>query len=302
MNEAAREIASEAEEMGLRLRLHAHAVDSDEQLGIGADEPVVAASVFKIPVALEVARQAAAGQLDLDRRITIDPADLTPGSTGLATLRGPVTLSINDLAILMLSVSDNGATDLLLQLIDHGSLHDLLAGLGLTRTALPQNCAEIIRSIGDDLGLEYADAETALAGKDPAALQRLRALDPAQTCRTTARETSTLLRAIWRDEAAIATACAQVRHWMSHQAWQHRLASGFEDDVVVVGKTGTLPGVRNEAGVVTYPDGASYAVSVFLRDNDFRSRSSDRDSFIGWAARQAIEQLRLVHSPVPAHR
>lgn len=200
-----------------------------------------------------------------------------------------------------LSVSDNIATDLLIELVGRSGLHSLTDDLGLSQTVLSQNCAEIIRSVGEDLGLGYTDDESALAGVDPARLRTLRALDPHRTSRSTARETVQLLSAIWLDQLDPPGAAALVREWMSHQVWEHRLASGFDDEIGVVGKTGTLPGLRNEAGIVTYPDGRRYAVAVFTSADDFRSRSTARDHFVGRAARLAVEGLRR-HEGQPMRR
>ncbi|GAA2810259.1 serine hydrolase [Kribbella solani] len=291
-DKVAQDIRAAAAAAGVRIWLHARSLSSGQEVGVAADEPVVLASVLKIAVAVELARQAARGRIGLDERITLRPAELTPSPSGLGVLSGPVTLPIRDLAVLMLSLSDNAATDVLIARLGAKSLDLLTEELGLTQTAIPEDCAAIIRSVGEDLGLGYTDDESALDGVDPARLRTLRALDPTRTCRSTARETVQLLTAVWRDQVDPPEAAALVRAWMSHQAWEHRLASGFDDEITVVGKTGTLPGLRNEAGVVTYPDGRDYAVAVFTRDDDFRSRSSARDHFLGRAARMAVEELR----------
>ncbi|GAA3584821.1 hypothetical protein GCM10022222_81830 [Amycolatopsis ultiminotia] len=103
-----------------------------------------------------------------------------------------------------------------------------------------------------------------------------------------------LLGLIWRNEAAPSAACADVRRWMGLQLWPHRLRAGFPDDgIQVAGKTGTLPAVGNEVGVVEYPDGGRYAVAVFTRAEDTRSRVPERDAFIGFAAAEAIRWLRV---------
>ncbi len=91
-------------------------------------------------------------------------------------------------------------------------------------------------------------------------------LDPAATNRSTPRDMTRLLGAIWWDEACAPEYAASMRRLLGLQVWPHRLASGFPfDDVHVVGKTGSLPTVRNEVGVVEYPDGGRYAVAVFTR-------------------------------------
>ncbi|WP_020672519.1 serine hydrolase [Amycolatopsis nigrescens] len=287
-------INDRAKEVGVRVRLHAAEIDGTRRLGIDEHAPVVTASVFKVPVALELARQAAEGGLDLGARITVPPGHPTPSPYGLATFRHEITMSWYDLAILMIGISDNVATDLIVAHAGKEAVGETLRRLGLEHTTVVQDCREVLGSIGEDLGIRYEDDEKLLAELSIERIAALRALQPARTCATTAEETTRLLGLIWRDEAAPPTACADVRRWLELQVWPHRLRSGFADDGIrVSGKTGTLPSVRNEVGVVEYPDGDRYAVGVFTDAVDGRSRVPERDAFIGFAAAQAVEWLRL---------
>ncbi|MEL5955294.1 serine hydrolase [Streptomyces sp. CLV115] len=286
-------ITARAAEVGVRVRMHAADLDGSRQVGIDASEPVVTASVFKVPVALELARQAAVGHLDLAERIEVAPGHPTASPYGLATFRHAVTMSWYDLALLMIGISDNVATDLVVARVGKAAIAESLRRLGLPHTAVPQDCGELLRSIGEDLGIDYQDDERLLAALPPERLDALRALTPAATCRTTAAESTRLLGLIWRDEAAPAAACADVRRWLELQLWPHRLRSGFpDDDVRISGKTGTLPSLRNEIGVLEYPDGGRYAVGVFTKAVDSRSRVPERDAFIGFAAARAVDWLR----------
>lgn len=102
-----------------------------------------------------------------------------------------------------------------------------------------------------------------------------------------------LLSALWRDEACPSEYGAAMRRVMGLQVWPHRLASGFPfDDVHVAGKTGTLPTLRNEVGVVEYPDGGRYAVAVFTRTANPAATLPAADAVIGTAARIAVDALR----------
>ncbi len=101
-----------------------------------------------------------------------------------------------------------------------------------------------------------------------------------------------LLELIWKDEAASPEACAFVRRIMGQQVWPHRLRAGFSGDVKTSGKTGTLPFVRNEAGVVEYQDGGRYAVAVFTVARDAELLAPERDRVIGTVARLAVDHLR----------
>lgn len=287
------EVLDRATELGLQVWMHAEDVDGPARCGIGATDPVVTASVFKVPVALELARQAAAGHIDLAEQVTVHPPAPVPSPYGLATFRHPTTLSLDALATLMIGISDNVATDVVFARVGKPAVAALLSALGLGATVIEQDCAELLATIGEDLGVQYQDGEQELSGLSPAELDRLRALRPEQTCRTSAADMTRLLSMIWRDEAAQPAACGDVRRWMGNQVWPHRLRSGFAtDDVRISGKTGTLPSIRNEVGVVEYDDGGRFAVAVFTRAHDARAQAPERDAFIGFAAARAIATLR----------
>lgn len=271
-------------EAGVRGFLHAREVDGDAETGLDPDEPVVLASVFKIPVALEYARQAAAGEIDRTERLTVTAAD-KDGGIGTSGCLDDVSLTLRDLAHFMITMSDNAATDVLLRRVGLDRVNGTLAALGLRRTRLIGGCAELFQQVTEDIGDDW----------DAATEDELRAMavrDPARTTAGTSREITALLSLIWRDEAGPPEACAEVRKIMGEQIWPHRLAAGFPDEVKVSGKTGTLWGVRNESGVVEYPDGKRYAVAVFVRSDVIRSRLPAADAAIGRAARVAVDHLR----------
>ncbi len=272
--------------------LHAVDIDDGREAGLRADEPVVLASVFKVPLLLELHRQAERGLFDLTERVAVPATDRTGGGTGLAAMLDDATLSLRDLAYLMMAVSDNTAADVLLARVGREAVNALLDGLGLTATRVVQNCREMLTSLWVDAGVADQSAVTQ-ACTDPEVVARLSALDPAAGNRSTPREMTRLLAMIWRDEAAGAASCAAIRRLMALQVWPHRLASGFPfDDVAVSGKTGTLPTLRNEVGVVEYPDGGRYAVAVFTRSFGTAQNQPRADAAIGAAARMAIDQLR----------
>ena len=304
-DEARQSILDLAAGVGVEVRLHARDIDGSRMVGIGQLDPVVTASVFKVPVALALAQRGHAGELDLAEEITFKPGTGPPSPYGLATFQDSARISLGDLGLLMIGISDNVATDLVLARVGRPAVAALLTGLGLSVTAVPQDCREILDSIREDLGAaDYDDDERSLAAYPLSRIMALRALQPESTCRTTAEEMTRLLAMIWRDEAGDAAACADVRRWMELQVWPHRLRSGFAAaDVIISGKTGTLPAIRNEVGVVEYCDGTGrYAVAVFTKAADLRARVPARDRFIGDAATIGVDFLRqavAAGAPVP---
>jgi beta-lactamase class A len=271
------------DDAGARGFLHACEVDGDVEVGLSADELVVTASVFKVPVLLQVVCD-----LDLTERVVVPAGRRTLGPTGLSVMLDDVELSVRDLAFMMMSVSDNTATDVLMERVGVDRIGATLASLGCTETAVDEDCATILAGLAADLG----DIDGVLATDvDPAVYGKARALDASRTNRTTPREMTRLLSLIWRDEAGPPEACAEARRIMALQVWPHRLRSGFGDEISVAGKTGTLPGLRNEVGVVTYPDGRRYAVAVFTRAHSYTWQQPRIDAAIGTAARMAVEHL-----------
>ena len=270
--------------------LHAREIDGDRTVGYRADELVVTASVFKIPVMVELARRFDNGDPAPTERVRVKPDDRVLGPTGLSAMLDEAELSWRDLAQLMMSVSDNTATDVIMRRVGLDAINATLAELGLERTTLIGDCRALLGSLTEDTGLRLdSDDRT---GDDAERLSRWRSLDPTRTSRTTPEEMTRLLAMVWRDEAGSPEACAEARRIMATQVWPHRLTSGFPDGVTLAAKTGTLPGIRNEAGVVTYPDGARYAVAVFTRADSYVDRRPEVDGVIGAAAFTAVEALR----------
>jgi beta-lactamase class A len=272
--------------------LHAREVGGERQVAVGADDRVVLASVFKIPVAVAFWRAAVAGHIDPAERTTV-PARYRTGGVGLAGCADDVTMSWRDLVHLMLTLSDNAATDVVHRRIGHAAVEAVLSDLGLQDTRIIGCCEDLFATIADDLGFDLAraDLEAEVAAAGPDRVWSLSVLDPDRTTSSTPREISRLLEAVWQDRAADAVACERVRSTMAQQVWPHRMSSGFGGAVTVAAKTGTLPAVRNEAGVVTLPDDRRFAVAVFTRADSLASRLPAVDAAIGTAARLAVDHL-----------
>ncbi|MFI0975735.1 serine hydrolase [Streptomyces sp. NPDC021093] len=283
-----RRIEAAFAEAGVTGRLHALDIDSGAEVDVGADDPVVTASVHKLCLLVALHDLAAAGDLVLTEPIECAPADRVAGPTGLAAMLDPVRMSVRDLAYLMMSVSDNTAADVLLQRVGLAAVNRTTGRLGLRHTHAVHTFGQLLATVREDAG---PDGAQALA--DPYVTRRLRALDPARTNRSTPRDMTRLLAALWRDEASTPAHGAAMRRLLGLQVWPHRMASGFPfDDVHVAGKTGSLPTVRNEVGVIEYPDGGRYAVAVFTRAASTAATLPPADAVIGTAARFAVDALR----------
>ena len=258
---------------------------------------------MKIQVALTVENAIAAGQLDGQARRSMPPRDRTPGPVGMSLMRDEVSMSVRDLVVAALTISDNVATDELVSLTGVDLINATTRSLGMERTLITSNLQDMLDTVARDCGFpDY----TALTDHDPAThgpptdaeikrkIAGSAALDPIRGTRTTAAETVALLSAIWSDRAGDPRACAAVRDLMARQLTRHRIAAAFGPDVKVAAKSGGLLGiVRNEAGVVKFRDGSAYAVAVFTRTKpDTTADPSRHDAAVGQVACTLIDQLK----------
>jgi beta-lactamase class A len=298
-----RSIAEAFDRAGCHVSLHAADLRSGAELGVEADAPVVLASVFKVLVALEFYAQVGAGAVDPARPLRIEPAQHTAGGAGISEFLDPVQLSLRDLCGLMLTISDNTATDRLIEVVGLGAVNARAVHCGCASTVIESDLQTIWDGIGLEMGFaDYAAYAAAQAGEfgedalrrstDPARLDACAAYDPARTNRSTARDMTRLLTAIWAGTAAAPEACAAVRAVMARQ-FSTRIGVGRPPGAIVAAKTGSLTGrIRNEIGVITHADGRAFAVAVFTRAHRPWARIADIEAAMAVGAAAAIAALR----------
>ncbi|KMO70254.1 MAG: serine hydrolase [Mycolicibacterium rufum] len=259
---------------------------------VGGADPVVAASVYKVIVLVALGRAFDAGALDAHDTVRVVPGDCTPGPTGLSLFSDPVTLSWLDLARLMITLSDNAASDIILGALGLAAVEEVISDLRLTCTRVIGGTAALQRQIVRDSGaLTLEEAVGLLASNST--IHQTAAFDPAYTTATSAADINAVLSGIWTDAVASPGSCHMMRTLLAQQIWPHRIRSAFPfADVVVAGKTGTVGPIRNEAAVVEIPGEVPIAVSVFTRAARSDVFLPNVDAAIGRAAHLAVTELR----------
>ena len=104
--------------------------------GINADELFPTASTIKIHILTRLLRRAELGELDMDEVIHVSPDMYTPGSGVITYLENGVDLTVLNLAVLMIIVSDNTATNMCIDMAGIEETNQMIRGLGLTATTL----------------------------------------------------------------------------------------------------------------------------------------------------------------------
>lgn len=190
------------------------------QFFLHGDDVFPQASSIKIAVLAELCRQAQQGKLKLTDVYTVNQADLVPDSDIMGGLTPGITrITLRDLATMMVAVSDNSATNVLIDRVGMENVNAMLSGLGLKNTRLRRKMMNI---------------NAAKEGRENI---------------STPREMMTLLEAIQRGKLLNAEMTADfIKMLATHKESPIRLE--VPEAVVSADKPGELEGVRADSGIV----------------------------------------------------
>ena len=111
-------------------------IGGPNRISINGSEPFPTASTIKIHVLAQLFAKAERGELDMRRLVVVTDEMRVPGSGILSHLQGHVELTLYNLAVLMIALSDNTATNLCIDLAGMEETNNLIRDLGLTATTL----------------------------------------------------------------------------------------------------------------------------------------------------------------------
>lgn len=106
------------------------------EYGLREDEAYLAASVIKLPIYLHVLALAEAGELSLSDRLTVKESDKMPSCGALRLFTGEQSVDIATLCRLMITISDNTATNLLIRRCTIPGINAWMREMGLEQTCL----------------------------------------------------------------------------------------------------------------------------------------------------------------------
>jgi len=239
---------------------------SGQELMLHADEVFPQASSIKIAVLAELYHQAeqaqhgASGKATLADRYVVHTADLVPDSDILGGLTPEVTqLTNRDLATMMVAVSDNSATNVLIDRVGMDNVAALLSSLGLKHTRLQR---------------KMMDLKAAGEGRENL---------------STPREMMTLLERLYRGKVIAEPLLADFFTVLgTHKdSW---LPRELPEGLKVANKPGALEGVRNDSGVV-FLKNRPYVICVMTTYLASERAGEDAISAISAAAYSTFERL-----------
>jgi beta-lactamase class A len=130
-------------------------LDTGERLSSRGDETFSTASLIKVPALVTLYDLVSKGELSLEDPLTVLKIDQVPGSGVLQFMHPGMSLSVHDAAVLMIVLSDNTATNLLLDRVIIRRVWDKMEKLGLPHTKVHSKTFLRISSVAMDSSVKY---------------------------------------------------------------------------------------------------------------------------------------------------
>lgn len=234
---------------------------SGETFAVNADTVFPQASSIKIPILIELMRQAQEGKLNLAQRVEIHRANLVGGSGVLQFFsEGGSAISLRDLAVLMVVLSDNSATNMIIDRVGMGDVNSMLDSLGLNQMRLERKMI--------DISAEQANREN----------------------HSTPRQMGTLVEALNAGKLLDAEHTKMVLEILEY-AKDSPIREGVPPTITVAEKPGSLSGAQCDSGIVLL-EGRPYVISVMTTFN-----SSDGNTAITGVSQRVFSYFdRLAHA------
>ncbi|MFN0179999.1 MAG: serine hydrolase [Gemmatimonadales bacterium] len=261
-------------------------IESGQEWYLNGDRPFLMGSTFKIPVAVQLLTLVDHGQERLDRQVPLLPGDIFPSGSLLSERFGAgpdpgVQLAIRRYLELMLILSDNSATDVILRHVGGpAAVMERIGALGIVGMRVDRTVMDIYR---DYVGLaalpppERRNLDTVVAlmrGLTPERLAAAqRAYHASEKDRSTPRAMVDLLTKISRREAVSPANTDELLAIMRREeTGRDRIRRLLPAGTRVANKTGSYGTVvANDVGIVDLPDGAGHLVVVVFTEDQAAS-------------------------------
>ena len=227
-----RQLAAIESKFGGRVTFAAVDLKTGERFGLASDRPVPTASVIKLPVMVEAFYQMQDGKLQWSQPVKETQFDRVRGSGILQDLHQQIGLTLGDAITLMIDLSDNTASNMVIRTVGISAVNSRMRQLGLKHTKL--------------FGYVFHEKDSS----DPEAKKF-------GLGETTADDMAHLLTLIKQHRILSPAACDHMLEILSKQRDIDAFPryTGNYPDVTWEHKTGALDAVRNDVGIAETPVG-----------------------------------------------
>lgn len=218
-------------------------LDSAQTVELRPEEPFESASLVKLVILVELYRQFQEGLHSPDDLLTLESRQKVGGSGSLQQAKEGSKYTLEELAELMITESDNTATQMLTDHLGRDLVHQSAKNLGLEHTTFQRDVYDFS------------------------------AIDRGQDNLTSAKDMALLLQMLAHNQLPGSNHMHEI---LEGQKRHDMIGDGFPEDTKLAHKTGELTGLLHDAGIVYAPQGAF--VIVMLGD-DITDREAARKTW-----------------------
>jgi beta-lactamase class A len=218
-------------------------LSTGETFFLNADQPMPTASLIKFPVMIEVYQQVANGQIKFTDEVTLRSEDKVPGSGVLTNnFSDGVTFPLRDAMRLMISVSDNTATNLVLDKIGIGATAKRMEEWGYKSTKIHSKSFKRETSVFPERSKQFGLGSTS------------------------AREMVSLFEKLHQGKLVSESASKEMIDILKKCDDKEKFPRFLPEDVAVAHKSGSVSDARTDAGLLYFKQGP-IALCVMTAEN-----------------------------------
>lgn len=276
-----------------RLGFYVEDITTGTAYGRNADQRFPTASVIKIAVMVELFRQVHEGRLSLDTRRRLPDGISTHGSGFLQLTKDGPELTLRDYCRLMISVSDNMATDFLMQTVGLDNVNSTMDALGFPNTRASMTLGKwhyTMRGMGElEPSAENDKLFTQKIASDGSAEEGLPWQDSLENNVTTPREMGTIVKRLHEGEIVSPDMSSAMIEILKSCRDRRMSPRHLAADIAVAHKTGGSGRIKGDSGIAYLPSGP-LVISVYALA-DTRDQGGLAADAIGDIARLAVKAV-----------
>ncbi len=198
-------------------------LNTGEKVFYREDDLFIAASVIKIPIIIEAYRQDRQGKISLNDPMPLQAKDIVGGCGVLQVMHHGIPLTVKDVLALMITVSDNTATNMMIELLGIPAINEVMQTMGVRHSALRRKMFDLEKS-RQGIQNHITPADVLL-----------------------------MFEALYRGTVVDREACDEILTLLRYQQLNHKIPVALPEGTKVAHKTGEDSGQTHDAGIVYVP-------------------------------------------------
>lgn len=230
-----------------RVGLYMHDLKTDQVIVINADEPFLMASTYKVPIMIQLFRDHDASRLSLEEKVTLTQKNMITGF--LENLSPGTQFNLHDLALFMITLSDNTSSDILLEKVQARNINATLREFNIAPMEVSRSIRELIADFKKN-----GQAKPVEDHRDT----------------TTARAMGLLLDKLARCELSSPQSCQAMKHILSKTQNYARmpLKLSHMKNITIYHKTGTTDWYTHDVGFIKIKDRPDIILCLYTQKDN----------------------------------